>query len=126
MNLIIQDYIKIIADIIALTESEAEKYLIDNYNNHIFQNPNFVNLINNTKDNIYNMYKKHLYELQKTEKNKSYIAEMQLEEISLIKIIREDLLPKGLDNIKYNKKVSEKINIVCVRFLVSISRYRKR
>ncbi|MBM3911285.1 MAG: hypothetical protein FJ356_06520 [Thaumarchaeota archaeon] len=109
MILIAKDYIRFICEAASLPEHKATLYFIHKFNMNDFRNEFFFEELGQAKDNMYYMYKQHLYSLSKTDKRR--IGEMYGDKI----LLKDMLIDKYSDiNISpdayYNKAVWGKIN----------------
>lgn len=121
MILISKDYIRFICEAASLPQHKATDYFIHKFNMNDYRNEFFLEELRKAKDNMYHMYKQHLYSLLKTDKRR--IGEMYGD-----KVLLKDMLIDRYSDINispdayYNKAVSSKINIAYTNFLMTVDK----
>ncbi|MBM3454893.1 MAG: hypothetical protein FJX80_07075 [Bacteroidetes bacterium] len=121
MILISKDYIRFICEAASLPEHKVTDYFIHKFNMNDYRNEFFLEELRVAKDNMYYMYKQHLYSLLKTDKRR--IGEMYGD-----KILIKDMLIERYRDINiisdsyYNKAVWGKINNAYISFYQTVNR----
>lgn len=121
MTLISKDYIRFICEAASLPEHKATDYFIHKFIMNDYRNEFFLEELEVAKDNMYHMYKQHLYSLLKTDKRR--IGEMYGDKI----LIKDMLIEKYRDiniipDAYYNKAVWGKINIAYINCCLTVKR----
>ncbi|MBY0534999.1 MAG: hypothetical protein K2P88_04040 [Chitinophagaceae bacterium] len=110
MKLRPEHFVEIISEAAPLSQLDASNYFLHKYNIHFFDNEHFKDELFIWLNNVYRMYKQHLYELKPNDPQKRVIKEMYIDRIQMSDMIEERFKPNKLMNSYYNKEIWGKLN----------------
>lgn len=122
MNLLPKHYVGLICEASKLTENEILKLFIEQYNQHIFKNRNFVNELNTWTRNVYSMYKTHLHKLKVSDPKIRSVNDLYWKKIPFEDFIDQEFMPENTFNSSYNKGIWGKINWGFIFFSASVKK----
>jgi hypothetical protein len=110
MKLSPKHYIEIICAAADLPQYKAKDLFHHKWTMHIYENENFIIELDKWIKNIYDMYKQHLYLLQKKDPQKRNIEQMYGDNILMEDMVDAKFKPQHMEPVNYNKQVSGKLN----------------